>query len=47
MFRQLQSPLADHLALLERSEGKDIKRVQYVIDGARELLHIIELHFIV
>ncbi len=47
MFRQLHSPLAEQLAFLERTGGKDVEKTQYVIDRARELLHIIKLHFVV
>ena len=47
MFRQLHAPLADQLALLERTGGKDSEKVHYVVEQGRKLLHIIELHFIV
>jgi len=47
MFRQLHSPLAEQLPFLERTGGKDVEKTQYVINRARELLHIIKLHFVV
>jgi signal transduction histidine kinase/CheY-like chemotaxis protein len=47
MFRQLQSPLANDLEILERTGKEDPGRVQSVIGKARELLQVIKLHFIV
>ncbi|NLA14922.1 MAG: response regulator [Bacteroidales bacterium] len=47
MFRQLHASLANDLAMLERAGGKAPEKVKKVIQQARDLLHIIELHFIV
>ncbi len=47
MFRQLQSPLVKDLATLERSGREDPATVKRVIRQARELLQVIELHFII
>jgi len=47
MFRQLQSPLAAELGVLERNRSTETEKTIKVLTEGAALLEVIKLHFII